>query len=527
MTPEELARILYDVGFRGESLVTMLAIAKRESGWRPDAHRTDRPKEDLSGDFGLFQINYTWFKESATGPLKEEWLASIGADDPTDLFDPVINARAAYKISQGGTNLFPWSVSSEPGEGWSASGDPMNKISRSVLEESRAAVVAAGLGNEIGDVSVTSLAGDQPAQVTSPGGTPQAEVAPGVSTSFPVSDWLNPPTLQAIEESAAADGVMASPASVAADEPADEQTRGGPPQETAYAYDDFGMPVPDWRDQFGYWWPIVTSDPDVLKLIEDDKKLNYSEEEFQARLEQTNWWKNNQAAVREWDMAAARDPAEAQARITNAASIIRDLALDLNIRLSPQRLNEIARDSLRFGWTQQQATEILGAEAFYNEQQATSLQFGVYGNTIQEIANKYAVSLNPNDYRGVMERFATGQETAASLEALFQQRAASLYPALSEQIMGGRTVADALDPYMKKYDNIFGGSISAQEFVNNDDLMQAVTYLDSSGNERRMTSSEWGRYLRTNPAFGYEYTDEAVGRAYQVVDKIASTFGAL
>jgi hypothetical protein len=527
MTPEELARILYDVGFRGDSLVTMLAIAKRESGWRPDAHRSDRPKEDLSGDLGLFQINYTWFKESATGPLKKEWLASIGADDATDLFDPVINARAAYKISQGGTNLFPWSVSSEPGEGWSASGDPMNKISRSVLEESRAAVVAAGLGNEIGDVSVTSPAGDQPAQVTSPGGTPQAEVAPGVSTSFPVSDWLNPPTLQTIEESAAADGVMASPESVAAAEPADEQTSDGPPQETAYAYDDFGMPVPDWRDQFGYWWPIVTSDPDVLKLIEDDKKLSYSEEEFQARLEQTNWWKNNQAAVREWDMASARDPAEAQARITNAASIIRDLALDLNIRLSPQRLNEIARDSLRFGWTQQQATEILGAEAFYNEQQATSLQFGVYGNTIQQIANKYAVSLNPNDYRGTLERFATGQETEASLEALFQQRAASLYPALSEQIMGGRTVADALDPYMKKYDNIFGGSISAQEFVNNDELMQAVTYLDPSGNERRMTSSEWGRYLRTSPAFGYEYTDEAVGRAYQVVDKIASTFGAL
>ena len=42
-----------------------------------------------------------------------------------------------------------------------------------------------------------------------------------------------------------------------------------------------------------------------------------------------------------------------------------------------------------------------------------------------------------------------------------------------------------------------------------------------------MTSSEWGRYLRTNPAFGYEYTDEARGRAYQVVDSIANAFGVL
>ena len=526
MTPEELARILYEVGFRGDALVTMLAIAKRESGWRPDAHRTDRPKEDLSGDLGLFQINYTWFKESATGPAKEEWLASIGASEPSDLFDPVINARAAYKISQGGTNLFPWSVSAEPGVGWSADGDPMNGISRSTLEQARAAVVSAGLGEEVGDVSVIPPAGDQPAQVTSPGGTPQAEVAPGETVSFPVSDWLNPPTLQGIEEAASADGVMASPQSVATEEPADEMTDERPPTEAAYA----GLDTRDqqmWASQFGYWWPAVSSDPEVLQLIEDDKRWNYTPEEFQARLEQTQWWKNNQLSVREWDTAAARDPAEAQARIANAAEVISQLALDRNIRLSPQRLNEIARDSLRFGWTQQQALNILSAEALYDEAGATALQFGTYGNTIQEVADKYAVSLRPVEYRNVLERFATGRETEASLESLFQQRAADLYPALSEQIMGGRSVADALNPYMTKYDTIFGGQISAQEFVNNDDLMQSVSFMDSSGNERKMTSTEWARYLRTNPAFGYEYTDEARGRAYQVVDSIANAFGVL
>ena len=527
MTPEELARILYDVGFRGDSLVTMLAIAKRESGWRPDAHRTDRPKEDLSGDLGLFQINYTWFKESATGPLKEEWLASIGADDATDLFDPVVNARAAYKISQGGTNLFPWSVSAEPGEGWSASGDPMNKISQSTIDRARDAVIAAGYGEEIGGAPVAPSPSAEPAPVVEPVLPAPEANAFTEEGSFPVSDWLNPPTLEAIEEAETADGVMASPQSVGVDEPADEPAVDVPTPEAAFAYDDFGRPVSDWRDQFGYWWPVVTSDPDVLKLIEDDKKLDYTLEEFQARLEQTNWWKNNQAAVREWDMAATRDPAEAQARIESAAGVIRNLALDLNIRLSPQRLNEIARDSLRFGWTQQQVTDLLGAEALYDEAGATALQFGVYGNTIRNLADKYAVGLTPQDFRATLERFATGQENATSLESIFQQQAVELYPTLSEQIMGGRTVADALNPYMNKYDKIFGGTISAQEFVNNDNLMQAISYVDASGNERKMTSTEWGKYLRTSPAFGYEYTDEAVGRAYQVVDSIANVMGVL
>lgn len=121
---EQLAGILYQAGFRGEQIADMVAIAGRESGYKPDAHRTDQPKSKLSGDLGLFQINYVnWdLVRNALGLTSKE-----------QLFDPLINARAA-KVLYDASGYQPWTAG--PG-GWTAGGDPFYGTNRT---EARAAV---------------------------------------------------------------------------------------------------------------------------------------------------------------------------------------------------------------------------------------------------------------------------------------------------------------------------------------------------------------------------------------------------
>jgi hypothetical protein len=51
--------------------------------------------------------------------------------------------------------------------------------------------------------------------------------------------------------------------------------------------------------------------------------------------------------------------------------------------------------------------------------------------------------------------------------------------------------------------------------------------MGDDGKQRPMTYTEWGQYLRSNREFGYEYTEEAQGRAYQVANRIADIFGAI
>lgn len=108
----QVAQFLYDAGFRGDDLIKMVAIAGRESGYQTDAHRTDQDKSKVSGDRGLFQINY----------VNDKGLLNAGIiTSKSDLFDPAVAARAAkWLFDQSG--LAPWAAG--PG-GWKQGGDPL------------------------------------------------------------------------------------------------------------------------------------------------------------------------------------------------------------------------------------------------------------------------------------------------------------------------------------------------------------------------------------------------------------------
>ena len=112
MNAEEVAQLLYGVGFRGDDLVSMVAIAGRESGYRPEAHRTNADPAKMVGDFGLFQINYI----NDTPALRQ----AIGLTDRSQLLDPEMNAKAAHYLYER-AGLKPWTAG--PG-GWRPDGDP-------------------------------------------------------------------------------------------------------------------------------------------------------------------------------------------------------------------------------------------------------------------------------------------------------------------------------------------------------------------------------------------------------------------
>lgn len=96
-----LMDILKSVGFKGEALKMAYAIAMAESSGNAKAHNPNRSTGDNS--YGLFQINML----GAMGP---ERLKRYGLKSYEDLFDPYVNARVAYRMSNGGKNWTPWST---------------------------------------------------------------------------------------------------------------------------------------------------------------------------------------------------------------------------------------------------------------------------------------------------------------------------------------------------------------------------------------------------------------------------------
>ena len=758
--PEEVARYLYEAGFRGEALLKMVAIGWRESRWRPTAHRSDRPKSELSGDLGLFQVNYTWFR-NADGTLKQDFLNAIGAASPADLFKPNIAAQAAWLISRGGTSFGAWSVSSEPGVGWSADGDPMNGIPSRIFEQSRAAIAAAGLSGEIADVRVTVPTTTAPAQVSSPTtgvGPPEIILPEWLDIETLEEALLGPRTPAPDYSPRASDGVMANPnpslfdiatvivppdrvseitstrppatttpptTTTTTTVPPTTTTTTVPPTTTTTAPPtttttipgireefvaptavkgqsviiDGGLPIPDdmkgllrqilqpkyvlfldganpstvtqeernllnnilrnfqyvdftdprflamlqlpdpndaarstlqtiedaraaaanqqpsqivlpdistlptlpgeivegtiqpgetpagfdpyerlaqqpstpspfvaapattdtgetttspgsdyvaappsegayaglepvvtndpFSEIYGYWWAIVNDNPELMNLIETAKTEKWGALEFQYQLEQTTWWKTTSDSAREFDVLNSRDPASIQARIDTVAEQIRQLALERNLRFSSETLAEIARNSIRFGWSLQQGLNALGTEAMKSTEGVTALRYGFYGNKINEIAADYGVTISDTEFSQLVNKFAVGKENEESLTASFQTKATALFPAIADRLMAGETFSDIVDPYRTRASNILERDFDVTDFAQNDNLAQAVTFVGEDGKQRPMTYTEWGNYLRSNRDFGYEYTDEAVGRAYQVANRIADLFGAI
>lgn len=97
----DLMSILKQAGFKGEGLRMAYAIAMAESGGNARAHNGNRNTGDNS--YGLFQINML-------GGMGPERRARYGLSSNDALFDPLTNARVAYKMSNGGKNWGPWST---------------------------------------------------------------------------------------------------------------------------------------------------------------------------------------------------------------------------------------------------------------------------------------------------------------------------------------------------------------------------------------------------------------------------------
>lgn len=100
-TEGSLKHLLFETGFRDETLEIAFAVALGESGGKQSAHNDNEETGDDS--YGLFQINML----GDMGPERRK-LYKLKSNE--DLYDPKTNARVAFELSEQGKNWRPWSV---------------------------------------------------------------------------------------------------------------------------------------------------------------------------------------------------------------------------------------------------------------------------------------------------------------------------------------------------------------------------------------------------------------------------------
>jgi hypothetical protein len=295
---------------------------------------------------------------------------------------------------------------------------------------------------------------------------------------------------------------------------------------------DTGVPK-DWEtaaaEMYPEYYAIVKNVPEIAELLKRYVNEGWSEQKFQAELRATNWWKTTTASARQWDTASALDPATYQTRVDEAAAAINQEALGYGIRLSDEELQKLALDSLRLGWGTQTITNAIGMRATEGGTAgATQLREGYYGQNVRQIAARYGVTLADETFNSFVNRIAVGDESFDSFQDYTLTIAKALYPALNSQFDAGLTFEDAVAPYRQI-------AASTLELNPNDiDFMDPkwvtpITYMPDpqTGEQRLMNLTEWGKELRTNRAYGYEFTENAKNKAYSVVETLGNLFGRI
>ena len=81
-----------------------------------------------------------------------------------------------------------------------------------------------------------------------------------------------------------------------------------------------------------------------------------------------------------------------------------------------------------------------------------------------------------------------------------------------------------VDPYREQAARLLEIDPDEIDFTQSE-YVKALTYQDERGEQRPMSFTEFGDYIRQTRSFGYEYTDQARNKAYQVANDLANLFG--
>lgn len=273
--------------------------------------------------------------------------------------------------------------------------------------------------------------------------------------------------------------------------------------------------------QYGYLAAFLDN-PEVGKLLEQGAKEGWSQQRLEAELQKTNFWKTTSDSQRRYNAMQEQAPQEAQQAVSARSSELLTLAQQLGVQVEPDRMRQIAEDSLRFGWTQSQIRSSVTAEFDYKG--GESGLAGQSSRQVKEMAAQYLVPISDQMIEKWTEQMVAGTADEEGFRSYLVEQAKSMFPGMAAALDKGVTVAQYADPYKQ---------IAARELelnpetidLNDPRYRKMLDQVDSKGNRVSMSLSESAEYLRKLPE--WQQTRGANEKAAALTENILRTFGSV
>lgn len=454
-------------GATHDEAVILTAISAGESGWRTEAHNPNAGTGDNS--FGLWQINML-------GNMGKERARSWGLSSYDQLFDPIVNAKAAVSIlrSQG---FKAWTVYTKG-------------VYKKFLPQAQSA--GAKFQNDW-QSPVRSLL------------TAQTDWSAGGGGAGPVASDVGTVIGGAQAYGAGAGGAGA---------PAGLPPGATPEQIEQYIRENF--------PQAAGFLDI----PEIRKVLIDAAKGGWTGTKLQAEIQATNWWRTNGEASRQYYALKGTDPAQLKALVDAKLAELTPQLSQLGIRNGDGfDYRNFAESSIKYGWTADEVRAQLGKHL-----QKMSDKSGLTQGSEPDVTADRLVTMARTEYllpvsRQDAERWAIdiqrGAKTEESLRDYFGRMAESRFPGLAQT---GFTPGDYMAPIRSLIAETLELSPADVDLLDRRwaDVLQ---FQGQDGKLRPMTLAEAERFARSRPE--YMQTKGAKAEAASLAETLAKTFGAV
>ena len=218
--------------------------------------------------------------------------------------------------------------------------------------------------------------------------------------------------------------------------------------------------------QYGYALKVIYSVPELAKLFEravNAREGQYTTQRFQAELQNTQWYQNNDQFFRAAWTAENLGGADWQSALETARLAVSDAARQAGADVTPDELDTLSRRYLYEGWGDASRAGLL-REALSQEISVfpSGASFrGAAGNFVDNLkATAYSNGLRYNDdwYLSAARSVARGDTSEDDWAREIRKQAAGMYPLYSEQINAGMNAYDIASPYITVYSQTFGYS---------------------------------------------------------------------
>lgn len=267
-------------------------------------------------------------------------------------------------------------------------------------------------------------------------------------------------------------------------------------------------------------------DKEIGPLLLQAAKEGWDTATLEGALYKTKFWKTHSATTRQWDAQVKLDPATARAQIQQQVATLAAEARKTGLDFKPGRLAQIALNSLRFGWSGKQISNVLLAEGKYGGAGKPS-QLSASIAQLKEQAAQYLVPLSDQNLQKWAKQIANGELDTTAFEGYLKEQAKSMFPGMGAAIDSGVTVEQYVSPYQQ---------IAAQTL---EIPPESVNFLDpkwgkalfqtdtKTGARTSMSLADWQTTLRTDASYGFDKTQQARTTAADLTTQLGEAFGVI